>query len=34
MAYAQVYALREGMEVRMEMHAEPDDALKAFGLAR
>src|SRR5450755_306718 len=31
MTYAQVFTLREGMETRMEMYADPDDALKAVG---
>jgi ketosteroid isomerase-like protein len=33
MLYAQVYTVREGMEVRMEMYADPDEALRAVGLA-
>jgi len=32
MLYAQVYTVREGIEVRMEMYADPDEALKAVGL--
>jgi ketosteroid isomerase-like protein len=32
MRYAQVYTLRDGKEVRMEMYADPAEALKAVGL--
>jgi len=30
--FAQVYTLRDGKEVRMEMYADPAEALKAVGL--
>jgi ketosteroid isomerase-like protein len=33
MLFAQVYTVRDGMETRMEMYADPDEALKAVGLA-
>jgi ketosteroid isomerase-like protein len=32
MVFAQVWTVRDGMEVRMEMYADPADALKAVGL--
>ena len=32
MLFAQVYTLRDGKEVRMEMYADPAEALKAVGL--
>jgi ketosteroid isomerase-like protein len=33
MLLAQVFTIREGREIRMEMYADPDEALKAVGLA-
>jgi ketosteroid isomerase-like protein len=33
MTFAQVFTLRDGLETRMEMYADPDEALKAVGLA-
>jgi ketosteroid isomerase-like protein len=32
MRYAQVFTIRDGKQVRMEMYDDPDDALKAVGL--
>ena len=32
MIFAQVWTVRDGMEARMEMYADPDEALKAVGL--
>jgi len=32
MTFAQVFSVREGLETRMEMYADPDEALKAVGL--
>ena len=32
MLYAQVFTVREGKQTRMEMYADPDEALKAVGL--
>ena len=32
MMFAQVFTLRDGLETRMEMYADPDEALKAVGL--
>ena len=32
MHFAQVWTLRDGRQVRMEMYAEPDEALRAVGL--
>ena len=32
MAFARVFTLREGKQTRMEMYADPDEALKAVGL--
>jgi ketosteroid isomerase-like protein len=32
MLFAQVYTLRDGLEIRMEMYADPAEALKAVGL--
>src|SRR6476646_320026 len=32
MYFAQVYTVREGKQARMEMYADPDEALKAVGL--
>jgi ketosteroid isomerase-like protein len=32
MLYAQVFTLRDGKQTRMEMYADPDEALKAVGL--
>jgi ketosteroid isomerase-like protein len=34
MLYAQVFTVRDGMQTRMEMYADPDEALKAVGLAQ
>jgi ketosteroid isomerase-like protein len=34
MRFAQVFTLRDGLETRMEMYADPDEALKAVGLER
>ena len=34
MVYAQVFTVRDGMQTRMEMYADPDEALKAVGLAQ
>jgi ketosteroid isomerase-like protein len=33
MLYAQVFTIRDGKQVRMEMYNDPDKALKAVGLA-
>jgi ketosteroid isomerase-like protein len=33
MLYAQVFTIRDGEQTRMEMYADPDEALKAVGLA-
>jgi ketosteroid isomerase-like protein len=33
MVYAQVFTIRDGRETRMEMYSDPDEALKAVGLA-
>ena len=33
MLYAQVFTIQGGKQTRMEMYADPDDALKAVGLA-
>jgi hypothetical protein len=33
MYFAQVFTVREGKQMRMEMYADPDEALKAVGLA-
>ncbi|HST34962.1 MAG TPA: nuclear transport factor 2 family protein [Solirubrobacteraceae bacterium] len=33
MLLAQVYTIEDGLETRMEMYADPDEALKAAGLA-
>jgi len=33
MLYAQAFTLRDGKQTRMEMYADPDEALKAVGLA-
>jgi ketosteroid isomerase-like protein len=33
MLYAQVFTLGDGKQTRMEMYADPDEALKAAGLA-
>jgi hypothetical protein len=33
MRYAQVFTIRDGKHVRMEMYDDPDEALKAVGLA-
>ena len=33
MLYAQVYTVRDGKATRMEMYADPDEALRAVGLA-
>lgn len=33
MHFAQVFTLREGKQTRMEMYSDPDQALKAVGLA-
>jgi ketosteroid isomerase-like protein len=33
MRYAQVFTIRDGKHVRMEMYNDPDEALKAVGLA-
>jgi ketosteroid isomerase-like protein len=33
MRFGQVFTLRDGKQVRMEMYADPDEALKAVGLA-
>jgi hypothetical protein len=33
MRFAQVFTLRDGLETRMEMYADPTEALKAVGLA-
>jgi ketosteroid isomerase-like protein len=32
MRFAMVFTVRDGLETRMEMYAEPDEALKAVGL--
>jgi ketosteroid isomerase-like protein len=32
MPYAQVFTIRDGKQTRMEMYADPDEALKAVGL--
>lgn len=32
MRFAQVWTLRDGLETRMDMYAEPDEALRAVGL--
>jgi ketosteroid isomerase-like protein len=32
MLYAQVFTIRDGKQTRMEMYADPDEALKAVGL--
>ena len=32
MRYGQVFTIRDGKQVRMEMYDDPDDALKAVGL--
>jgi ketosteroid isomerase-like protein len=32
MQYAQVFTIRDGKQTRMEMYADPDEALKAVGL--
>lgn len=32
MSFAQVFTLREGKQTRMEMYADPDDALTAAGI--
>jgi ketosteroid isomerase-like protein len=32
MLLAQVYTIRDGKQARMEMYADPADALKAVGL--
>ena len=32
MRFGQVFTLRDGKQVRMEMYADPDEALKAAGL--
>jgi ketosteroid isomerase-like protein len=34
MLYAQVFTIRDGKQTRMEMYADPDEALKAVGLAQ
>ncbi len=33
MRFAQVFTFRDGLQTRMEMYADPDEALKATGLA-
>ena len=33
MVYAQVFTIRDGKETRMEIYSDPDEALKAVGLA-
>jgi ketosteroid isomerase-like protein len=33
MLYAQVFTIRDGKQTRMEMYSDPDEALKAVGLA-
>jgi ketosteroid isomerase-like protein len=33
MRLAQIFTIRDGQQVRMEMYDDPDDALKAVGLA-
>jgi ketosteroid isomerase-like protein len=33
MVYAQVFTIRDGKQSRMEMYSDPDEALKAVGLA-
>jgi ketosteroid isomerase-like protein len=33
MLFAQVFTIRDGKETRMEMYADPDEAMKAVGLA-
>ena len=33
MVYAQVFTVCDGQQTRMEMYSEPDEALKAVGLA-
>lgn len=32
MSFAQVWTLRDGMQARMEMYSDPNEALKAVGL--
>ena len=32
MLYAQVFTIRDGKQIRLEMYADPDEALKAVGL--
>jgi ketosteroid isomerase-like protein len=34
MLYAQVFTIRDGRQTRMEMYADPDEALKTVGLAQ
>ena len=34
MLYAQVFTIRHGRQTRMEMYADPDEALKTVGLAQ
>jgi ketosteroid isomerase-like protein len=34
MRFAQLFTLRDGKEIRMEMYAEPEEALRAAGLSR
>jgi ketosteroid isomerase-like protein len=33
MSFAQVWTLRDGMETRMEMYSDPNEAFRAVGLA-
>ena len=33
MTFAQVFTLRDGKETRMDMYSDPDEVLKAVGLA-
>jgi ketosteroid isomerase-like protein len=33
MSFAQVWTLRDGMQARMEMYSDPNEALEAVGLA-
>ncbi len=33
MRYAQVFTIRDGKQTRMEMYSDPDEALRAVGLA-
>jgi ketosteroid isomerase-like protein len=33
MSFAQVWTLRDGKQTRMEMYSDPNEALKAVGLA-